>query len=140
MVLTRSSDDVAGRDLPTGPSAFDNPSFVPSSILNDLSSLDAFNMTDLCLNPFTSMLRVPSSVAEDWARGYYVVTSTLVAACDLPVSDPSRREHILRAAKWYCGLPQLFLRQPGRSAEKNVNIIKLRLYQFLTGRGIIVTR
>ena len=128
-----TSDDVAGRDLPTGPSAFDNPSFVPSSILNDLSSLDAFNMTDLCLNPFTSMLRVPSSVAEDWARVYYVVTSTLIEACDLPVSDPSRREHILRAAKWYCGLPQLFLRQPGRSAEKNVNIIKLRLHQFLTG-------
>ena len=79
------------------------------------------------------MLRVPLSLAEDWARVYYTIANTLILACDLPKSDPLRREHILRAAKWYCCLSQLFLRQPGRTTEKNIHIIKLRCHQFLTG-------
>ena len=94
-----NNEDPDGNDFPLEPSAFDNPNFDLATISNDLKAMDHFSLLNVSLNPFTSTLRVPALAAEDWTRAHYATTSTLVMACDLPLSDPSRYEHILRAAK-----------------------------------------
>ena len=78
-------------------------------------------------------MRVHQSAWADWATAFSKVSKNLNDACELPTDDPLRTKHTLQAAKWYSALPQLILREPSRSPEASVKIIKLRLHQFLTG-------
>ena len=48
-------------------------------------------------------------------------------------SGPTRQRRIGIAARWYLGIPQIFLRDPGRGSIRNAEIIQLRLSNFLEG-------
>ena len=128
-----SQEDPDGEDMPSSASAFDDLDFDPEQIPNDISALDRFNLKDTFQCPFMTVERLPLFAVEEWAQAYSRVAKDLLDACDLPVGDPRRRAEIARAAKWYSALPQLILREPGRSHAKNTHIIKLRLRQFLGG-------
>jgi hypothetical protein len=81
------------------------PNFGPDSIPDDEAAIDLFNFGDTFLCSFTSVLFIPYSVTEDWARAFSLVCKNLMDACALPPSDPTRRQRIIRWSLWYSGLP-----------------------------------
>lgn len=68
---------------------------------------------------------------ELWARAFARASQELIDALDS--SAPDRDMKIGTAARWYLGLPQLMLRDNGRSAARRNAAIKGRLNGYLHG-------
>jgi len=132
---TERVDDDGADDSgsPEDSSAFDNPGFDIESIEDNPSAIDPFSLDDTFQCPFTTVLRIPPSVAEDWARVYSRASKDLADAIELSDDDPTKDIQLARAAKWYSVLPQMILREPGRMGHKDIHILQLRLHQFLNG-------
>ena len=127
------TDDFDDDARPIRPSALDDPQFNPDLIPDDETAIDLFNFGDTFLCPFTTVLFVPFSASEDWARAYSFVCKNLMDANLLPSSDPTRHQRIIRWSLWFSGLPQIILRTSGRGPMKDTTIIKMRLHQLLNG-------
>ena len=125
-------DDTDRPDSSPDSSAFNDPDFKTELIMDSLEAIDAYSLNDTILYPFTTVLQIPTQLAEDWARAFSRVCKTLITALELPEA-PDKNAKVMRAAKWYSAFPQVILRQPGRVGPKNLHILQLRLHQFLNG-------
>ena len=138
-----STDALTPPELPQDPDgpepdAPDGPRDPPSGrarnpddpLPNTLPAADAFDLECFQLSPFAHVTFVPPRLEEKWAKVLSIVMRGLI---DAILSDgPGRTERIETAARWYLGLPQLFLREPGRG-KRNHTALEFRLTQFLAG-------
>ena len=129
------ANDPAGKD---GPMAGKSPAHERGDLPNGLNCVDAFDLTDFVLSPFYHPESIPKDCMELWARVFARVSQGLIDALDY--SGPDRDEKIGTAARWYLGLPQLMLRDNGRSAARRNAAIKGRLNVFLNGDYKVLTQ
>ena len=122
------ANDPAGAD---GPAAGSRSIRERSDPSNDLNCVDAFDLTDFVLSPFYHPESIPRDCMELWARAFARASQELIDALDS--SAPDRDMKIGTAARWYLGLPQLMLRDNGRSAARRNAAIKGRLNGYLHG-------
>ena len=122
------ANDPAGADGPVAGSRSIRERSDPS---NDLNCVDAFDLTDFVLSPFYHPESIPRDCMELWARAFARASQELIDALDS--SAPDRDMKIGTAARWYLGLPQLMLRDNGRSAARRNAAIKGRLSGYLHG-------
>ena len=96
--------------------------------MDSLEAIDAYSLYGTFLYHFTTVLRIPTQLAEDWARAFSRVCKTLITALELPEA-PDKNAKVMRAAKWYSAFPQvIWPRWP-----QNLHILQLRLNLFLNG-------
>ena len=123
-------DDDEFDDL-NGPTAA-NPSLLgpDGSIPNTFESVNAFHMDDFTLSNLKHVLWVPRNCVILWCQVYGEITMKLLDA--IQSSGPDRYRRIGTAARWYLGMPQIFLNDRGNYTD-NQTIIERRLTQFLAG-------
>ena len=92
---------------------------------------NAFNMDDFALSNLRHVLWVPKPCLRLWNKVFANITGELIEA--ISSDGPTRHRRIGTAARWYLGMPQIFLRDSGRGQECNARIIERRLIQFLEG-------
>ena len=94
-----------------------------------LDALNSHSMDTLYLSPFQHVTWIPKGSIELWAAAFNIVTKELIEA--ITSSGPGRSQRISTAARWYLGLPQLFLRDANRSHKRNAKVIRHRLTLFI---------
>ena len=100
-------------------------------IPNTFQAVNAFDIDDFALSNLRHVLWVPKSCLLLWGQVFSEITWKLIEAIG---SDGSaRHRRIGTAARWYLGMPQIFLRDPARGQERNAKIIERRLTQFIAG-------
>ena len=72
------------------------------------------------------LLWVPKSCLHLWGEVYCEITTNLLEA----IRSGNHRS-IGTAARWYAGIPQIFLRDPGKGPKRNAEIIEVRFNQYL---------
>ena len=109
-----------------------NPSLLgpDGSIPNTFESVNAFHMNDFTLSNLKHVLWVPRNCVILWCQVYGEITMKLLDA--IRSSGPDRHRRIGTAARWYLGMPQIFLNDKGNYVD-NQTIIERRLTQFLAG-------
>ena len=100
------------------------------SIPNTFESVNAFHMNDFTLSNLKHVLWVPRNCVILWCQVYGDITMKLLDA--IRSSGPDRHRRIGTAARWYLGMPQIFLNDKGNYVD-NQTIIERRLTQFLAG-------
>jgi len=115
-----------------GPTA-GNPSALrpDGTIDNTLQGIDALPLEDFLFSNLQHVVWVPRNCLRLWGEVFSDITGELVDA--IKSSGPTRQQRIGTAARWYLGLPQIFLRDPGRGCIRNAETIHLRLVNFLEG-------
>ena len=90
-------DDTDRPDSSPDSSAFNDPDFKTELIVDSLKAIDAYSLSDTFLCPFTTVLRIPTQLAEDWARAFSRVCKTLITALELPEApDKNAKSHASR--------------------------------------------
>ena len=77
-------DDTDRPDSSPDSTAFNYPDFKTELIVDSLEAIDAYCLSDTFLCPFTTVLRIQTQLAEDWARAFSRVCETLITALELP--------------------------------------------------------
>jgi hypothetical protein len=115
-----------------GPLKADAPLADPTvPIPNTFQAVDASDIDDFALSNLAHVLWVPMSCLHQWGQVFSTITGKLH---EVICSDgPSRHRRFEIAARWYLGMPQILLRNPGRGQERNAKIIERRLIQFPAG-------
>ena len=106
-----ASPDGPEPDAPDGPydPLYGRARNPDDSLSNTLAAADTFDLECFQLSPFAHVTFVPPRLEENWAKVCNIVMCGLIDAIE---SDgPGRTERIGTAARWYLGLPQLFLRE-----------------------------
>ena len=129
-----NDDDTANdnfNDL-NGPSE-GNESLLESngSIPDTFEAVDAFPLDDFYLSNLKHSMWVPKSCLQLWAEVFAHITIELLQA--ITSTGPQRHRRIGTAARWYLGMPQIFLRDTGCNRERHAEVIYLRLTQYLAG-------
>jgi len=106
------ANDPAGKD---GPIAGKFPNHEHGDLPNELDCAEAYDLTDFVLSSFHHPESIPKDCIELWARLFARVSQGLIDALDY--SGPDREDKIGTAARWYLGLPQLMLRDNGRTSS-----------------------
>ena len=110
-----------------------NPSALRTdgTISNTFQGIDALPLEDFQFSNFQHLTWVPKNCLALWGEVFSDIASELLDA--VKSSGPTRQRRIGIAARWYLGIPQIFLRDPGRGSIRNAEIIQLRLSNFLEG-------
>jgi hypothetical protein len=83
---------------------------------------------------FNHIKIVPKPAMSIWVQCYIKASNGLSDALELvPTQDAASRLIIRRAFMWYILLPQLIIRNPGKTSTKNTEIIIMRCVDFLGG-------
>ena len=119
-----------GDEDPTG---HDGPEDEDSSFAssNGLDCVLAYKMCDFFVSQFQHLLYVPRGCEEEWARVFHLITNSLIMA--IQCTGPNKKQKLAIAARWYGGMPQIFLRHPGRCDTRNAATVHRRLSCFLMG-------
>ena len=97
-----------------GPLKADAPLADPTvPIPNTFQAVNAFDINDFALSNLAHVLWVPKSCLHQWGQVFWTITGKLLEA--ICSDGPSRHRRIETAARWYLGMPQIFLRNPGRA-------------------------
>ena len=100
--------DPLGRDAPR----LANPEVRASNgggLPNTKSGVSAFDLDAFALNPLQCEIFVPKRLMRKYAKVVGLLLHDLNEAIES--TGPDRDARIGEAARWYCGLPQIFLRK-----------------------------